>query len=237
MGYYHIKLDPASKRLCTIVLPWGKYEMQRLPMGLCNSPDIFQEKMSKLMEGLAYVLTYIDDLLVISYGTFEDHLEKLGSILQWIQDARLKVNARKSFFCQAELEYLGYWITRKGIMPVPHKVDAILQIAEPKTRKQLRSFIGLVNYYRDMWIRCSDVLAPLTKLLQGDKNTKWIWPPEAAQSFALIKKIITQEVLLMHPNFSQPFEIHTDASKYQLGAVISQKGRPIAFYSQKLTSA
>ena len=107
MGNYHIKLDPASKRLCTIVLPWGKYEMQRLPMGLCNSPDIFQEKMSELMEGLAYVLTYIDDLLVISNGTFETHLEKLGRVLQWIQDAGLKVNTWKSFFCQAELEYLG----------------------------------------------------------------------------------------------------------------------------------
>ena len=141
------------------------------------------------MDGLAYVCTYIDDLLVISNGTFEDHLEKLGRVLQWIQDAGLKC---KSIFCQAELEYLGYWITRKGIMPVPHKADAILKIAEPKTRKQLRSFIGLVNYYQDMWIRRSNVLAPLTKLLQGDKNTKWIWPPEAAQSFALIKKIIAQ---------------------------------------------
>jgi hypothetical protein len=113
----------------------------------------------------------------------------------------------------------------------------MLKIAQPKNRKELRSFIGLVNYYRDMWIRRSDVLAPLTKLLSGDKKTKWEWPPEAAASFATIKKIIAQEVLLTHPDFSKPFEIHTDASKYQLGAVISQKGKPIAFYSRKLTSA
>ena len=237
MGYYHIKLDPASRALCTIVLPWGKYEMQRLPMGLCNSPDIFQEKMSKLMDGLSFVLTYIDDLLIISNDSFENHLTKLGQVLQRIQDAGLKINARKSFFCQAELEYLGYWITRKGIMPVPHKVQAMLKIAEPRTRKQLRSFIGLINYYRDMWIRRSDVLAPLTKLLQGDKNSKWDWPPEAAAAFQKIKQIIAQKVLLTHPDFSKPFEIHTDASKYQLGAVISQEGQPIAFYSRKLTSA
>ena len=237
MGYYHIKLDPASRALCTIVLPWGKYEMQRLPMGLCNSPDIFQEKMSELMVGLSFVLTYIDDLLVISNDSFEDHLTKLGKVLQRIQDAGLKVNAPKSFFCQAELEYLGYWITRKGIMPVPQKVQAMLKIAEPRNKKQLRSFIGLVNYYRDMWIRRSDVLAPLTKLLQGDKKTKWEWPPEAAAAFTKIKQIIAQNVLLTHPDFSKPFEIHTDASKYQLGAVISQQGHPIAFYSRKLTSA
>ena len=72
MGYYHIELSPDSKRICTIVLPWGKYEYQRLPMGLSNSPDIFQDKMSTLMAGLEFVRTYIDDLLVITKNTFED---------------------------------------------------------------------------------------------------------------------------------------------------------------------
>ncbi len=80
MGYYHIELDASSKELCTIVLPFGKYEYQRIPMGLCNSPDIFQEKMSELMEGLEFVRTYIDDLLCITKGTFEDHLEKLERV-------------------------------------------------------------------------------------------------------------------------------------------------------------
>ena len=82
MGYYHIKLDPTSRRLCTIVLPWGKYEYLSLPQGLCNSPDVFQEKMSDLMDGLEFVRTYIDDLLVLTKGTFEDHLTKLEIVLQ-----------------------------------------------------------------------------------------------------------------------------------------------------------
>ena len=118
MGYYHIELSPFSKRLCPIVLPWGKYEYQCLPMGLSNSPDIFQEKMSILMDGLEYVRAYIDNLLCISKGTWEDHLEKLEEVLKRLQEAGLKVNAKKSFFGRGELEYLGYWITRKGIMPV-----------------------------------------------------------------------------------------------------------------------
>ena len=111
MGYYHIELTPNSKGLCTIVLPWGKYEYQRLPMGLCNSPDIFQEKMSSLMAGLEFVRAYIDDLLIISKDTFEDHLDKLETVLKRLQEAGLKVNAKKSFFGRGELEYLGYWIT------------------------------------------------------------------------------------------------------------------------------
>ena len=232
MGYYHIELSPDSKKLCTIVLPWGKYEYQRLPMGLCNSPDIFQEKMSTLMQDLEYVRAYIDDLLVITNGSYEDHLAKLDVVLQRLREAGLKVNAKKSFFAKDSLEYLGYWITRDGIQPVTSKVNAIANIAEPKTKKQLRSFIGLVNYYRDMWIRRSHVLAPLARLTS--KTVKWEWGPEQSKAFNDMKRIISKETLLAYPNFNEEFVIHTDASHMQLGAVISQKGKPIAFYSRKL---
>jgi len=133
MGCYRIRLDPASKQLCTIILPFGKYEYQAIPMGLCNSPDIFQENMSELMDGLAFVRTYIDNLLCLTKGTFTYHLEKVELILQRLQKAGLKVNVTKSFFTRSQLEYLGYWITRTGIKPVYDKARAVLKIAEPKT--------------------------------------------------------------------------------------------------------
>ena len=188
MGYYHIELNPDSKKYCTIVMPFGKYEYQRIPMGLCNSPDIFQEKMSELMDGLNFVQTYIDDLLVITKESFEDHLEKLDLVLTRLSEAGLKVNGNKSFFARTELEYLGYWISRTGIKPLPDKVKAIMKIAEPKNRKELRSFIGIVNYYRDMWVRRSHVLAPLASLTSN--KTKWEWGPQQAAAFAAAKKII-----------------------------------------------
>ena len=235
MGFYHIELSPESKKLCTLVFPFGKYEMQRLPMGLCNSPDIFQEKMSELFDGLEYVRTYIDDLLILSKGTHEDHLEKLEKVLTRLRKAGLKVNANKSFFARPELEYLGYWITRDGIQPLKEKVKAIMRIDEPRNRKELRSFIGIVNYYRDMWIRRSHVLAPLSALTTTKK--KWKWEAHHSAAFATAKKIMARETMLAYPDFNAPFEIHTDASHYQLGAVISQKGKPIAFYSRKLNPA
>ena len=235
MGYYHIELSPASKELCTIVLPWGKYEYQRLPMGLCNSPDIFQEKMSTLMDSLEYVRTYIDDLLVISKGDWKDHLSKLDVVLQRLRDAGLKVNAKKSFFGQESVEYLGYIISRDGIQPVPKKVEAILAIKEPTTRKQLRGFIGMVNFYRDMWKGRSGALAPLTALTST--NVPWQWTEVHRQAFDNVKKLIAKEVMLSFPDFNQPFEIHTDASQVQLGGVISQNGKPIAFFSRKLKDA
>ena len=178
MGYYHIELCPASKKVCTIVLPWGKYEYQVLPQGLSNSPDIFQENMSNLFRDLEFVREYIDDLLVTSNGTLQDHLDKVEQVLQRLQKAGLKVNAKKSKFCRTEVEYLGYLVTREGIKPQPKKVQAIHNMATPRTRKELRSFLGLVNYYRDMALRRSHILAPLTRLtskkvpLSGNRNTK-----------------------------------------------------------------
>jgi hypothetical protein len=235
MGYYHLELSEKSRELCTIVLPFGKFEYQRTPMGLCNSPDIFQEKMNELFMGLDFVRAYIDDLLCITKGNFDDHLEKLERIFERLESAGLKVNAKKSFFARGELEYLGYWITRKGIQPMKNKVEAIMKIAEPKTRKELRSFIGVINYYRDMWIRRSHILAPLASLTS--KTKKWEWGPKQAAAFKMAKRVIARETMLQYPDFSKPFVIHTDASHYQLGAVISQDGKPIAFYSRKLNDA
>ncbi len=97
------------------------------------------------------------------------------------------------------------------------------------TKKEVRHFIGMINYYRDMWIRRSEILAPLTKLCS--KNNKFVWTEEQTNAFDKIKQIICEETLLAYPDFTQPFEIHTDASKIQLGSVIAQKDKPIAFYS------
>ena len=115
MGYYHILLTPKASRLCTVVLPWDKYEYLRLPMGLCNSPNIFQEKMSKLMVGLEFARAYFDNLLLITTGDLAEHLVKLEQTLTKLSEAGIKINASKSSFCQTELEYLGYWVTRHGI--------------------------------------------------------------------------------------------------------------------------
>ena len=118
---------------------------------------------------------------------------------------------------------------------MPNKVEATHNIATPKTRKQLRSFIGLVNYYCNMWVHRSDLLAPLSKLTSS--TAKWKWTEVEQTAFENIKKIISKETLLSFPNFSKPFVIHTDASHTQLGAVISQNDKPIAFYSRKLNPA
>ena len=246
MGYYTIRLDPDASRVCTIIFPWGKYSYKRLPMGIAGSPDIFQSKMSELMVALEFVKTYLDDLLIISTASLEDHLEKLKEVLSRLQDAGLKINADKSKFCALETEYLGYIITRDGIKPQDNKVQAILAINPPKNVKELRRFLGMIQYYRDIWAKRSELLAPLTDLVgecgqtkatkaKGTKKASWHWDEVHQKAFDNAKATIAKEVVLAYPDYSKVFEIYTDASSKQLGAVITQDNRPLAFFSRKLS--
>ena len=191
--------------------------------------------MSDLFVGLDTVRVYIDDLLHVTKGSWTEHLSILEEMFTRLQKAGLKVNASKSCFGAHKFDYLGYHVTREGVMPIPKKVEAIQALAVPKTCKQLLQFIGMINFYRDMWQKRSELLAPLTALTS--KNVKYEWTDEHQKCFEAIKRVIGREVLLGYPDFNAPFEIHTDASKLQLGAVISQKGKPIAFYSRKMNSA
>jgi hypothetical protein len=117
------------------------------------------------MSGLDFAWAYLDDLLILSTEKgFEKHLDKLELVLTRLQEAGLKITAVKSFFAQTNLEYLGYNISREGLRPSQKKVEAILQIKAPTACKQLRQFIGMVNYYRDMWPLRSHLLAPLSSM-------------------------------------------------------------------------
>ena len=105
----------------------------------------------------------------------------------------------------------------------------------PKTAKQVRNFIGMVNHYRDMWAKRSETLTPLTELTSKKKKFQWL--PKHQQAFDDMKRVIARETILAFPNFKKPFHIHTNASDFQMGAVISQDNKPIAFWSKKLNPA
>jgi hypothetical protein len=246
MGYYTIRLDPDASRICTIIFPWGKYSYKRLPMGVAGSPDIFQAKMSELMATLEFVRTYLDDLLCITKGNLEDHLLRLREVLIRLRDAGLKVNADKSKFCALETEYLGYILTRDGIKPQPNKVQAILALKPPTNVKELRRFLGMVQYYRDLWAKRSEMLAPLTDLVgqcgqtkvtkaKGTKKVPWHWDEVHQKAFDAVKTTIAKDVVLAYPDYDKVFEVYTDASSTQLGSVVTQSNRPLAFFSRKLS--
>ncbi len=130
----------------------------------------------------------MDDLLIITRQTLDKHLQKMETVLTRLRDAELKVNVAKSWFCAHEIEYLGYILTRKGIKPQSKKVQVILALNLPNNVKEVRHLIGMVQYYWDMWVRRSEMLAPLTDLVRECGETKttrmnktkkipWRWDP------------------------------------------------------------
>jgi hypothetical protein len=170
----------------------------------------------------------------------------METLLTRLRDARPKVNVAQSLFCAREIEYLGYILTREGIKPQSKKVQAILVLNPPNNVKELRHFLGMVQYYRDMWARRSEMLAPLTDLvgehgemkttrMKKTKKKPWRWDPIHQQAFDSAKAAIAKETVLAYPDFLELFEIYTDASSTQSGAVITQDNRPIAFFSRKLS--
>jgi hypothetical protein len=238
-GYYSIPICPRSQKICTTILPWGKYAYQRLPMGVACAPDIFQSIMMELLDDLDYVLVYIDDILIIQRESESeaDHLIKVETVLTRLQTKGFRANLRKSFFMQKEVEYLGFLLTSSGIRPQPKKVAAMERMQAPKNPKQLKQFLGMVNFYRDVWPRRSHILAPLNKLTGIKSKTKWYWGEDEQRAFTEAKQMLTKEALLAFPDFSQPFHLYTDASDRQLGATVVQLGKPLGFYTRKLNPA
>ncbi|MGH3054181.1 MAG: RNase H-like domain-containing protein, partial [Gaiellaceae bacterium] len=233
MGYFHLELDSSSRELCTIVVPWGKYRFKRLPLGVHPAVDIFQAVMQSLFQDFDKVRVFLDDLKLTTSESFEDHLKHLSKILQVLLDNNLSLNVKKCEWAVQETDYLGFVFTTHGIKPQQSKVKSILQLDIPKERKEVRHFVGLVNYYKNMWPKRAHVLSPLTALTSN--KTPFIWTEIHTKAFNEMKALVSQDVLLRFPDEKLPFDIYTDASDFQLGAVIKQSGHPIAYYSRKLT--
>jgi hypothetical protein len=146
MGYYHIPLDLEAQKLYTTILPCGKYQYKRLPMGVKTSPDIFQRIVYELLGDIPNIQVYLDDIIMTSNGIFQEHAAIMEQVLERLQQENFRTNLLKCYFGESKIEYLGYEITRDGIQPQPTKVEAILKLSPPKIKRQLRHFLGMIYY-------------------------------------------------------------------------------------------
>ena len=192
MQYFTFEQDSESQKLCVISTPFGLYKYKRLPMGIKQSSDIAQEVMENLFRDLDYVEVYIDDIGCFS-STFVAYMQTLDIFLTCLEQNGFTVNLSKCKWAVKETDWLGYWLTPTGLKAWSKKINAILAMQAPTNIKQVRSFIGTVTYYCDIWPRRSHILAPLTNLM--GKGT-FVWNEIHQQAFDAMKDLMVEDVLL-----------------------------------------
>jgi len=240
-GYWQVLMDKQDREKTAFITKYGTYEFNVMPFGLCNAPATFQRLMDRVYKGIAwkFVVVYLDDTNVFS-KTFDEHLKHLKIVFQRIRDAGLKLNIEKCNFWMKSLPFLGHIICEKGIAPDPTKIETVQKIQPPKNTTKLRSFLGLVGYYRQFIKNFSAIAQPLNQLLHKDEP--YYWGSKQQQAFEKLKEKLVTAPVLAYPDFSKRFILATDASYYGFGATLSQKDRdgkehPIAYASKSLQPA
>jgi hypothetical protein len=236
-AYHQLPLEPSSRKYTTVNTPNGLYEYLRLPYGINAAVGIFQRTMENILKGLQGVCVYLDDILVTG-KTSEQHVENLRAVLQKLQENGITLKEEKCKFFMPEVEYLGFNVSKDGLKPTEAKVKAIKEADAPKCVSELRSFIGIVNYYSRFLPNLAHKMTPLYSLLK--KTQKWNWSEKQQTAFETIKQALSDKVLLAHYNPEDELILTCDASPFGIGAVLQQRAhdgsvRPIAFVSRTLS--
>ena len=161
--YHHIALGKSSRAKTAFVMPFSKYKFLMVPFGLAQAPAYFQLLMNKVLHGLDFAMTYLDDIIIFSKNKLQ-HLKHLDTIFSHLREAGLKMKRSKCDFFKKEIHYLGHLISTEGISPLPNKLDCIQHMPAPKNAKEIKQFLGLTGYYRKFVPRFADISRPLTTL-------------------------------------------------------------------------
>ena len=218
-GYHHITLGKSSRAKTAFVTPFGKYEFLMVLFGLAQAPAYFQLLMDKVLKGLKFAMTYLDDIIIFSVNELQ-HLEHLETVFSQLREAGLKMKRSKCDFFKSKIHYLGHLISPEGISPLPNKLDCIKHMPAPKNVKEIKQFLGLTGYYRKFVPRFADISRPLTTLTK--KGKKFEWTPACQKSFDLLKETLCGEPVLKYADTSKPYTLYTDASKFSWAGVLTQ---------------
>ena len=235
-AYLQMEVDDDVQEYLTINTHHGLYRYCRLVYGIASAPAVWQRAMDQILQGLPMVQCYLDD--IISGRDYIEHMDNLSKVLGRLQEYGLKVNSYKCSFFRRQVRYLGHKIDAKGLHKTDDKVKAITDAPIPTDVGQLRSFLGLVQYYHRFLPNLATVLQPLHQLLHT--GVKFEWKKHHDTAFKRVKEAVTSETVLVHFDPQKPIRLACDGSPYGVGAVLSHvmedgNEKPIAFASRSLS--
>lgn len=242
-GFHQMPLDEEARQFTSFITSFGQYRYTRLPMGLANAPSLFMRGMSDFTRDLLNVLVFVDDINIFNgaeaaseQALYTHHLQYLTAFFAKCRLKHLKLNGKKSTIGAPEIDYLGHRINAEGIFPGQAKVDAVQSFATPTSVTNIRTFLGIVNYYRQ-WIKnCAEIQAPLNNLTR--KDVPFVWTQACEQAFQHLKAALTRDCVRSFPHPDLLFHLDTDSSDFAIGAALSQEdGRVLAYFSRSLTGA
>lgn len=239
-GFHQIPMSEKDAQKTAFSTPHGHYQFERMPFGLKNAPATFQRLMDNVLTGLQgqELFVYLDDIVIYAKSLHE-HEVKFRRLIERLRHANLKLQPDKCEFLRREVNYLGHIIGEDGVKPDPGKITAVERFPTPRNVKTIRQFLGLAGYYRRFIPNFSKVSKPLTDLLKKEKEFKWEVKQKSA--FDQLKGALCSEPILQYPDFTQTFNLTTDASGYAIGGVLSQgpigKDLPIGYASRLLNGA
>lgn len=241
-AFWSIPLKIEDRKKTAFVTQEGHYQWTCLPFGLKTSPAIFQRVLSSIIRKHRlsdFTVNYIDDILIFS-KTFDEHIIHLSLLLEAILKEGFRLKFSKCNFAQDSVKYLGHIIKNNTVTPLKDNLIAIKEFPTPKTQKQVRQFLGKINFYGKYMPHTSIVLDPLHNLLR--KGQKFIWSEKCQESFETVKKHLCSKPILAIFDPNLPIRIYTDASMQGIGAVLKQtqqngEEKPCAYFSKKLSDA
>ncbi|XP_056144392.1 uncharacterized protein K02A2.6-like [Lampris incognitus] len=237
--YLQMEVVEESRKLLTIFTQKGLFCYNRLPFGIASAPALFQKAMDQVLVGLPFTHCYLDDILV-SGPDEETHLKALDDVLTRLEEYGLHVRKDKCMFFQESVEYLGHIIDAAGLHKSPEKECAVVEAPAPTNVSQLRSLLGMINYYGRFIPDLATILQPLNALLH--KGKKWQWTTACEAAFRKVKELMVSQKVLTHYNPELPLRLACDASPYGVGAVLSHVmpdgvEKPITYASRTLSKA
>lgn len=236
-AYSQFRLSEKSQLLTTINTTKGLFKYTRLVYGLANAPAIFQKSMENLLSGIDGVSIWLDDLCITAPSR-SLHLDRLRQVLNRLNEAGLRLQKEKCDFFKDSVIYLGYVINKNGLQTSPEKVTAILNAPEPSNTRELKRFLGVVNYYRCFIPNASSIMNPLHNLLKT--GVSWHWGPSQRRAMCEVRRQLASDRVLAHFDPDTQLVLSVDAGPGGLGAVLAHKTRdgrerPLAFASRSLS--